>query len=82
VSRAVRVVEVPVPLIVIPPGFLVRVHVPEAGSPFRITLPADRAQVGWVIVPMTGAAGVPWALIITFCEEGDTHPEAFVTVKV
>jgi hypothetical protein len=42
----VIVVLVPVPLVVIAPGVLVRVHVPEAGSPFKTTLPVDKAQVG------------------------------------
>ena len=37
---------VPDPGVVIPPGFLVKVQVPEAGKPLNITLPVPRAQVG------------------------------------
>ena len=40
------VVLVPEPVVVVPPGDLVRVHVPEAGNPFNTTLPLARAQVG------------------------------------
>lgn len=36
----------------------VRVHVPAEGNPFNITLPVDIAQLGDVIVPIVGAAGV------------------------
>ena len=49
--------EVPVPVEVTAPGFLVSVHVPEEGRPLRATLPVGTAQVGWVLVPTTGAAG-------------------------
>jgi hypothetical protein len=80
---AVTVRVVPVPLIVTLPGKSVKVHVPVAGRPLRATLPVERAQVGWVMVPTTGAAGVSgWALIITFDDAGETHVRAFVTVKV
>ena len=40
------VVVVPVPAVVVPPGFLVRVQVPEAGKPLNATLPAATVQVG------------------------------------
>ena len=40
------VVLVPEPVVVVPPGDLVRVHVPEAGKPFNTTLPEARAQEG------------------------------------
>jgi len=49
---------VPDPVVVIPPGDLVNVHVPVAGNPFRTTLPVATLQVGWVMVPMVGAVGV------------------------
>ena len=76
-------VEVPVPVEVTAPGFLVRVHVPEEGSPLRATLPVGTAQVGWVTVPTTGAVGTRGAaLITTLPVAGETHPEALVTVKV
>ena len=40
------VVLVPVPVVFVPPGVLVNVHVPEAGKPLSTTLPVARAQVG------------------------------------
>jgi hypothetical protein len=40
------VVVVPVPVVVVPPGVLVTVHVPEAGKLFKITLPVATLQVG------------------------------------
>lgn len=77
------VVLVPVPVVVVPPGDRVSVHVPEAGKPERTTLPVATAQVGWVIVPTVGAVGVVgWVLITTFAEDADTHPDALATVKV
>jgi hypothetical protein len=48
---------VPVPVVVVPPGVLVRIQLPVAGSPLNTTLPVDTAQVGWVIVPIVGAVG-------------------------
>ena len=70
-------------MLVAPPGDRVKVQVPLAGKPFKITLPVARAQVGWVIVPTVGAVGVAgWALITTLAEAGETHPEALVTVYV
>jgi hypothetical protein len=74
---------VPVPVVVVPPGFLVKVQVPEAGKPLNKTLPVATAQVGWVIVPTEGAAGVfGCALMTTLADGTEVHPEAFVTVKV
>ena len=71
----------PEPVVVVPPGVLVKVHVPVAGNPLKITLPVAKAHVGWVIVPTVGALGVAgWALITTLAEAGETHPEALVTV--
>jgi hypothetical protein len=40
------------------PGFMVQ---PPAGKPLKATLPVWTVQVGWVMVPMTGAAGAPGA---------------------
>ena len=40
------VVVVPVPVVVVPPGVLVKVQVPEAGKPFKTTLPVATVQVG------------------------------------
>ena len=48
---------VPEPVVFVPPGERVRVHVPLAGNPLKTTLPVAKAQVGWVIVPTVGAVG-------------------------
>ena len=37
---------VPVPVVVIPPGALVKVHVPEEGKPLNSTLPVASLHVG------------------------------------
>ena len=58
----VTVVVVPVPEVVVPPGDIVTVQVPVAGKPLNAAPPESIAQVGCVIVPVTGADG---ALIIT-----------------
>jgi len=74
---------VPVPVDVVPPGVLVRVQLPVAGSPFNTTLPVATAQVGWVIVPTVGAVGEDgWAVITTLAEAGEIQPEEFVTAYV
>ncbi len=62
-------VLVPVPVVVVPPGVLVRVQVPEAGSPLSGTLPVVSPQAGWVIVPTVGAVGVTGGVLITACAE-------------
>ena len=68
-------------MVVVPPGDLVKVHVPEAGNPFNTTVPVDIAHVGCVIVPTVGAVGDNgWAVIITLAEAGDMQPEELVTV--
>ena len=80
---AVIVVDVPDPGVLVPPGVLVTVHVPDDGNPVRVTLPVETAHVGWVVVPISGADGVGGCgLIVTFAEDGDTQPAADVTVKV
>ena len=45
-ANPVMVVFVPVPVVVTAPGVLVKVHVPDAGSPFKTTFPVETAQVG------------------------------------
>ena len=49
---------VPEPVVVVPPGVRVSVHVPVAGNPDKTTLPVATLQVGWVMVPRIGADGV------------------------
>lgn len=69
-----------VPIPTVGPGFIVQA--PE-GSPLSTTLPVATVQVGCVIVPTTGTAGVTGcALITTFADAGEIHPKALVTVKV
>ena len=53
----VIVVVVPVPVSV-PPGALVKVHVPVGGNPFKKTLPVERTHVGCVIELIVGAVGM------------------------
>lgn len=75
------VVIIPVPLVVTPPGLRVSVQVPPEGKPFSTTLPVPTEQVGWVMVPITGAAGVTGCpLITTSVEEDDIQPPELVTV--
>ena len=67
---------VPVPVVVIAPGDRVSVQVPAAGRPFRTTLPVATEQVGWVMVPISGAAGDPGdGLMTTLAEATELHPE-------
>ena len=40
------VVLVPVPVVVVPPGVRVSVHVPLEGKPLNTTLPVDTKHVG------------------------------------
>ena len=53
----VIVVLFPEPVVVIPPGILVNVQVPDDGNPFKTTLPLTSPQPGCVIVPTKGAVG-------------------------
>jgi hypothetical protein len=79
----VTVVVVPVPVVDTFPGTRVRVHVPVAGNPFTTTLPVGFPKRGWVIIPINGEDGVMGeAGITTAADEGETHPDEFVTVKV
>ncbi len=55
-------VLVPVPVTVVPPGETVIVHCPAAGKLFSITLPVASEQVGCVIVPGTGEAGIAFTV--------------------
>ena len=75
-------VLLPLPLEVTPPGYLVRVQLPEDGSPDNTTLPVDTLQVGWVIVPVPGAPGVTgWEFMLTEAVEPDVQPSLFLTVQ-
>jgi len=77
------VLELPVPVVVVLPGLRVIVQLPVEGSPLSKTLPVESAQVGWVMVPTTGASGATGAgLITTWDEFVDVHPALLVTLKV
>ena len=75
------VVVVPAPVVVIPPGVLVKVQVPDDGKPLNTRLPVETLHVGCVMIPTVGAVGVTgWALITTSADSTETHPDAFVMV--
>jgi len=78
-----KVVVGEVPLIAAPPGVAVTVQAVE-GRPLKATVPVAVAQLGWVMVPITGTDGTTgWAFITALVEDDDVHPEAVrVTVKV
>jgi hypothetical protein len=83
VAKPLNVPVVPVPVMVEPPGVAVTVHVPDAGSPLKSTLPVAVVQVGWVMAPTTGADGVAGcALMVALSDEAEVQPAALVTVKV
>ena len=82
-ARPLIVVVVPVPVVVVPPGVRVMVHVPVAGNPFSTTDPVATLHVGCVIVPAVGAGGVAGcALTLTLADAAEVHPPASVTVNV
>jgi hypothetical protein len=79
-GMVVIVIVVPEPDTVTAPGFLVKVHEPVGGNPLKTTLPVDIAQVGWVIIPITGGAGAAGGAAITAsADEVDEQPSALVT---
>jgi hypothetical protein len=83
VASPVIVELIPVPVEIVPPGVLVNVHVPDAGKPFKTTLPVAKAHVGCVIIPTVGAVGVAGcALITTSADAAEVHPAVLVTVQV
>jgi len=76
VARFDIVVVAVLPLIA--PGLIVQF---PAGNPLSCTLPVATAQVGWVIAPTVGEAGVTgWALITIFAVGADVQPTELVTV--
>lgn len=82
-ERPDTVVVVPLPVVVVPEGDLVNIHVPVEGRPLITTLPVAVVQEGWVMVPIAGTAGVGgWILITTLPVDNEVHPSEFVTVNV
>lgn len=68
---------------VILPGVLVRVHVPDEGRLLRVMVPVATVHVGWIVLPATGATGVTGcSLIVTPVDAAEMQPDAFVTVNV
>lgn len=68
---------------VILPGVAVTVHGPGKGKPLNTTLPVAVRQVGWIVLLITGAAGVTGAaLIVTLLDVEETQPAALVTVQL
>ena len=64
----------------IAPGFIVQFPV---GRPLNTALPVANAQLGCVIVPVSGAVGVAGCeLITTSTDIPEMHPAEFLTVKV
>lgn len=80
-ARPVIVTDVVLPVVVTPPGFLVSVHEPD-GKPLNTTDPVATVQVGCVMVPTVGFAGVTGcAFICTLPDAGEIQPSAFVTLN-
>ena len=61
----------------------VTVQLPLAGNPLKTTLPVATLQVGWVMDPNVGAAGVGGCALTTAEEEAEeTQLAAFSTTNV
>jgi hypothetical protein len=75
------VVEVPLPVVVMPPGVRVIVQSPDEGNPFSWILPVETKHVVCVIVPIEGAAGLWLTVIVVDAEaEGPLHPFAVTLI--
>lgn len=61
------------------PGFIIQLPV---GKPLSTTLPDCTSQVGWVIVPVVGAAGVGGCALITTLAEAEEVQLPLFTVKL
>lgn len=78
VTRPEIVVLAPMPELA--PGLMVQF---PAGKPVSKTLPVTVLQVGCVMVPIAGIAGVKGCvLIIILADAGEIQPAALVTVKL
>ena len=63
-----------------PPGNSVIVQFPD-GNPFKTTLPEGMVQVGCVIVPTEGIAGIIGAAFIVIDEVKEAHRLESLTEK-
>jgi hypothetical protein len=70
----------PFPVVTTPPGLRVNTHVPTVGKPFNMTLPVV-VQVGWFIVPTTGAVGV-LGIVLIVAVPVPTHVEPTVLTAI
>jgi hypothetical protein len=74
---------VPLPVTVVFPGVIVRVHDPFPGKPDKFTLPVDTPLPGWVMLPIIGGDGITGKVFITTLgEASELQPAEFTTVKV
>ncbi len=72
--KPVNVAVVVLPAMVAPPGLAVTVQL-LAGRLLSATLAVASAQLGWVMVPITGAAGVTgWLFITALADATDVQP--------
>lgn len=79
------VVLIPIPVEISPSGERVKVQVPEDGNPLNATLPVRTRQVGWVIVPITGAEGIELTVSVKVAEaaaQGDPKGLLVITVII
>ena len=77
------VLLVPVPVVVIVPGYMVSVQAPSPGNSVIFTLPVARLHVGDVMLPAKGVADVSgWSLITKLADGGETHPDELLTENV
>ena len=82
-ASPLKVDVVRVPVLVAPPGEAVKTQIPDAGKSLNTTLPVETEQVGWVIAPTVGAAGVDGCAFIVTVDVGvEVQPSELVTVKV
>ena len=81
-ASPLTVVDVVLPVVVVPPGERVNVHEPD-GKPLNTTEPVATVQVGCVIVPTVGLDGPEGTALITTLEDaGEVQPATFFTVNV
>ena len=74
--NSVNVVVAPLPAIV--PGLIVQA---PAGNPLKATLPVGVVQVGWVMVPTTGAVGAPGATFTVNAVADERQPLTVVVTS-